>query len=145
MNRISSAIASPDVKRITVAIDASGGIPMGMISDFLDLIKAGLKGRTDYRMDLWFFDTKIHDHTLFTAHNIDELDKLKPSAFGGTLLDENWKYMKANNIEPDLLIVMSDGEFEPISHKHAKYCPTMFALRNPYCGVSGTFGETVYF
>lgn len=127
---------------ICVSIDSSGSITEEIFNDFVTEVRAIIELYNDYKLHIWCIDTQIYNPETFTPDNIRDLDSYPFAGGGGNDFDENWRYMKDNEIVPELFVVLSDGE--PCgSWGDADYCETIFVIRNEYREITAPFGTTV--
>jgi predicted metal-dependent peptidase len=50
----------------------------------------------------------VYADRVFTSDDGDSILDYEPKGGGGTSFDVNWEWMKANNIEPKLLVMFTD-------------------------------------
>lgn len=113
---------------IHISIDTSGSMTNDMLRDFLSEIKGILLQYKDYEINLWTFDTKIHNHQKFTTQNIRKIEEYKLNGGGGTTFLTNWNYMKEHKIKPDLFIMFTDGYPCDDYGVLPKYCDTLYII-----------------
>jgi predicted metal-dependent peptidase len=129
---VSAGIYLPSMDRdetidITVAIDISGSISREMMRDFLSEIYGILSQYTDYRVQLWCFDTAVHDVVTITPDNAHVFDEYEIRNGGGTDFECNWEYMKEEGIDPKKFIMFTDG-YPCGSWGDEFYCDTIFIV-----------------
>jgi predicted metal-dependent peptidase len=114
---------------VCVAIDTSGSINTTMLRDFVSEIKGIMDSYADYNLNIWCFDTKVHNHRKFCSYNSDEITDYELKGFGGTEFTANWEFMKEHNIEPKLLVMFTDG-YPRSSWGDPNYCDTLFVIHS---------------
>jgi predicted metal-dependent peptidase len=126
-----------------VAIDMSGSIMDSMVRDFLSEIKGIMDEYSDFKLDVWCFDTEVYSYVQYTADNADELLEYNITGGGGTDYMCNWNFMKNNDINPKKLIMFTDGE--PYgSWGEEDYCDTLFIIHSNN-SVIAPFGQTAHY
>lgn len=116
-------------KHIAVAIDISGGITPTLIESYIAMINQALIGKTNILLNVWFFDTEVHNEVQYNVIR------------GDALFECNWKYMKQNKINPDLFVLFSDGKAPTNTmEQYSGYCRTLFVIRKGNWKTS-PFGE----
>lgn len=98
------------VGHIVVGVDTSGSISQQEISVFLSEVKAIAESVNPEKLDLLYWGHIIAGHEQYDSATMSTLvDSTKPSGGGGTdptCVDE---YMKEHNIDPDCIIMLTDG------------------------------------
>jgi len=112
---------------VAIAIDTSGSISKAMLIDFMSEVKGIMEQYDEYKIDVWCFDTEIHNHVVFSLDSATELEEYEPAGFGGTDFMANWEYMMQNDIEPKRLIVFTDG-YPFGSWGIESYCDTVWII-----------------
>jgi len=95
---------------IAVAIDNSGSITKEMLTDFLSEVKGIMDSFDEFKLNVWCFDTAVHNQIEFTQNSSDDILSYEIMGGGGTSFQCNWDWMKENNIQPKKLIFFTDGE-----------------------------------
>lgn len=98
-----------DMVRVSCAIDTSGSISEAMILEFLSEVHGIMEQFSQFELKVWCFDTSCYTIWTFTHENADELDTFYPEGGGGTMFECIWEMMEEKEIEPDQLIVFTDG------------------------------------
>lgn len=115
--------------KIAIAIDTSGSISEEVIRIFLRELRAICSVCKNLTVDIWSFNTSIHNPQSFNSYQLTQLMNYEPAGSGGTDFDINYAHMKNNSIKPDIFVMMTDGE--PFgSWGDAKYCKTVFAINS---------------
>ena len=128
---------------VCVAVDMSGSISDAQSNDFISEIKGLMEEYTDFKLNLWCFDTEVYNYKQFTGDNVSEIDDYEVKGGGGTDFDANWEFMKQEGIEPKLFIMFTDG-YPYNSWGDEDYCDTLFIIHGNDSIVS-PFGETAYY
>ena len=101
---------SETLGRIVIAVDTSGSIGGREIQEFLSEVKAIADNTKPERIDLIYWDTEVARHEMYAQDQLDKLvDSTKPAGGGGTDVRCVPKYMQANQIKPECVIVLTDG------------------------------------
>ena len=118
---------------ICVAIDTSGSISEENIREFLTEVKGIMESYDQYRIRVWTFDTEVYNMQEFTSDNLDDIANYDAQGGGGTDFMANWEFMRENDIEPNRLVVFTDGM--PFGEwGEENYCDTVWIIRgNPDC------------
>jgi predicted metal-dependent peptidase len=128
---------------VDIALDTSGSISHSMLMDFLGEVKSIMDQYSEFTLRLWTFDTEVYNLQEYNQGNSDELLEYDIQGCGGTDFDVNWKYMKENDIEPNLFIVFTDG-YPYDSWGDPNYCDTIFVIHGSK-EIQAPFGTTVYY
>lgn len=118
---------------IAICIDTSGSIGHSELRDFFSEIYGIMSQYTDFKIQLWCFDTMVGGFAEFDANNADELNEYEPVGGGGTDFMVNWEFMRANGIEPKKLIMFTDG-YPCGSWGEENYCDTVFVIHGGWRG-----------
>ena len=100
------------IGRIAVAVDTSGSIGGVILDTFMSEVKSIADEVRPEGVDLMYWDTKVAAHEFYTETEMEGLlQTTKPAGGGGT--DPNCipKYMKDNMMNPEIVIVLTDGYF----------------------------------
>lgn len=132
---------------VCIGIDTSGSITDEMARDFFSEVKGIMDQFQDYTINIWCWDTEIHNPQEFTPHS-DDITTYEIAGFGGTDSTVNWEYMKENDIEPELFIVFTDGEVwgEWCPAGDENYCDTVWIINNKFNkDIVPSFGRHAYY
>lgn len=131
---------------VAISIDSSGSMQPEMLRDFLSEVKGITEEFDDYKIYLWCIDTEVYNYQVFTPDNVHELLSYEIMGNGGNAFEENWRFMREIELEPELFIMFTDGY--PCPHwcmpGDEDYCETMFLLHSTTTIVA-PFGETIYY
>lgn len=128
---------------IAIALDMSGSISGDMIKEMLSEVKGIMETYTDFKIQLWCFDTGTYNYKTFTPQNIDELLAYEPMGGGGTDFDVNWQFMKDNDIIPEKFVMFTDG-YPWNSWGDPDYCDTVFIIHGNK-DIVPPFGNYAYY
>jgi predicted metal-dependent peptidase len=98
-----------------------------MLKDFLSETAGIMEQFESYRIHLFTFDTSVHNPQQFNSDNLDSIGDYDPKGGGGTDFTAIFDYLKAEEIEPKRLIVLTDGQ--PYgSWGDENYCDTVWII-----------------
>jgi hypothetical protein len=104
---------STRVGHVVVGADTSGSIQGPILTKFLSEVKGVCDMVNPGRLDLIYWDAGVAGHEIYGEGGIP-LDSLvsstKPKGGGGTDPRCMMRYLKAENITPDCIIMLTDGE-----------------------------------
>jgi predicted metal-dependent peptidase len=121
----------------------SGSISNEQASDFITEVKGIMQQFTDFKINIWCFDTKVYNHQEFTSDNSEDIDEYQVVGGGGTLFEANWDFMKSNDIEPKKFIMFTDG-YPGSSWGDEDYCDTLFIIHGTK-SIVPPFGQVAYY
>lgn len=100
------------LQSIALGIDTSGSINGTILTEFLSEVKAVCDEVLPQKVELMYWDTSIAGHETYEDGAVQLLtDSTKPRGGGGTDPDCVIKYMKDKHIEPDCVVMLTDGCF----------------------------------
>ena len=103
-----------------VGIDTSGSIGGVILGRFLGELKAICDEVAPEKVELMYWDSHVAGHETYEGGAVALLtDSTKPKGGGGTEPDCVPEYMKEKQINPQCLIMLTDGEF--YGHNPAKW------------------------
>jgi len=98
------------VGRIVVAIDMSGSIGQEEVGQFLGELVSLCNHVQPEGIDLMYWDTEVCAHEKYDRGEYESImSSTKPAGGGGTSADCIPKYIKAHKLEPECVIVLTDG------------------------------------
>ena len=112
---------------IAIALDASGSISEKMLRDFLSEIQGIMDSFPAYKIHVITFDTNAYNPAQFDSDNLDSIFEYEVKGGGGTDFDCVYSYLKENEIEPNRLIMFTDG-YPYGSWGDENYTETIFIL-----------------
>lgn len=128
---------------MAAALDCSGSVNEEMLRCFLSELRGILDTFTDYIVRLFCFDTEVYGYLEITPDNADDLLDYTPKGRGGTAFECVWDYLKANQIQPDRLVLYTDG-YPYRTWGDPDYCDTLFVIYGPK-SIIPPFGQAAYF
>ena len=125
---------------IVIGIDTSGSIGPEDLKIFFSEIKGIMDSYSEYKMVVMGWDTEIGGVGEFTSDNLEDITSFDPQGGGGTDPMCVWEYLKANDIEPNKLIMFTDYCFFGWNPQEVEsYCDTVWIIKgNP--GAEPEFG-----
>lgn len=130
---------------IAVALDTSGSISQDMLRDFLSEVEGIMDQYTSYNIHIMQFDTRTYGEDVFTADDGRSMSEYELQGGGGTDFRAVFNYLEENGIEPDQLIMFTDG-YPWDSWGNPDYCDTLFVVHsNPSHSIVAPFGVTIYY
>ena len=101
---------SEKVGGIAIAIDTSGSIGTEELSQFLSEVKSICEEVSPEQIDLLYWDTHVASRETYTENELAGLtESTKPAGGGGTEPACVPKFMKKHNMNPECLLMLSDG------------------------------------
>ena len=130
---------------LEIAIDMSGSISDQMGKDFLSEVYGIMSMYHDFKIGVLTFDTQVYNHQVFTKDSQDDLLNYKLHGGGGTNFDCFWDHWKAQQIEPKLAVVFTDG-FPWGSWGPDNYADTLWVItEGAKTRVKPPFGRYAYY
>lgn len=93
---------------IAIALDMSGSIGQNEISTFLGEVSGIMSQYTDYKIDLFCYDTAVYQTCTITSDNAGDLLTYEPVGGGGTDYTCILEHLKSNNLNPKKLLNFTD-------------------------------------
>ena len=128
---------------VAISLDMSGSIGHEDAATFLSEVKGIMDQYTDFKINLWCFDTEIYNHREITHDNGDDLLTYEPMGGGGTDFEANFNWMKEQGIQPRKFIMFTDG-YPCGSWGDENYCDTIFVVKGN-TSAEAPFGQTVIY
>jgi predicted metal-dependent peptidase len=128
---------------VSVAIDMSGSISDKQANDFISEVKGIMDEYTDFKLDIWCFDTDVYNYQQFSMDNSGDISLYQVKGGGGTDFDANYRFMKDNDIVPKKFIMFTDG-YPCGSWGDEDYCDTLFIIHGDDSIIS-PFGQTAHY
>jgi predicted metal-dependent peptidase len=128
---------------MAAALDCSGSVNEEMLRTFLSELRGILDTFSDYVVRLFCFDTQVYGYLEITPENADDLLDYTPKGRGGTAFECVWEYLEDNDIQPDRLVLYTDG-YPAKSWGDPDYCDTLFVIYGPK-SIIPPFGQAAYF
>lgn len=130
---------------IVVAVDTSGSIGENMLRDFLSEVQGIMDQYNSYKITVMQFDTGVYGVEEFTHDNGKTMAEYDLQGGGGTDFNAVFRYMEENQIEPDQLVMFTDG-YPWDSWGNPDYCDTLFVVHSdPQHSRIAPFGVTIHY
>lgn len=96
--------------RIVIAVDTSGSIGIRELSDFLSEVKGIAEELAPEQIDLIYWDCAVAAHEEYRDGDMANIvSTTKPKGGGGTAPSCVSQYLKDKRIEPECVVVLTDG------------------------------------
>lgn len=128
---------------VVVAIDTSGSMTEKMVRDFLGEVQGIMNQFDGYRIHLMTFDTEVYNPQMFTSENLEHITDYEVNGGGGTMFECVFEYLKDSAIEPERLVVLTDG-YPCGTWGDENYCDTLFIVHGNE-SIVAPFGQTAYY
>lgn len=130
---------------VCISMDMSGSITNKQGMMFISEVHGMMQQFPQYRLRIWSFDTEVYGYDEFTADDGRNITEYELMGGGGTDFMANWRYMKENDIEPNQLIMFTDG-MPWDSWGDENYCDTLFVIHSHHDKtLEAPFGRSVHF
>jgi predicted metal-dependent peptidase len=130
---------------LVIALDMSGSIPDKIAKDMLSEVQGIMQQYNDYHITVMCFDTGVYNLDVFTSDDGRDIREYDLAGGGGTDFDVVYKYMEQEGIEPDQLIMFTDG-YPWGSWGNPDYCDTLFIIHgDPQKRIQSPFGTTIHY
>jgi predicted metal-dependent peptidase len=143
MDSVMPGMINGETTDVVVAIDTSGSIAESMLRDFLSEIKGIMEEFEQFRIHLFTFDTDVYNPVTYTSESLDDIENYEVHGYGGTDFTAIFNYLKNEAIEPQRLVVFTDG-YPWGSWGDPDYCDTLWIVHGTR-EVEAPFGITVYY
>jgi predicted metal-dependent peptidase len=98
------------VGHLVIAIDTSGSIGGNELSEFLSEVKGIAEEVNPEVVDLLYWDSEVAGHETYSGSTASDIpNSTKPKGGGGTSPSCISAYLKEKNIQPECVIVLTDG------------------------------------
>ena len=123
------AIIGKRIKHLVVAIDTSGSVQGPLLTAFISELNKIISDLNPDRLDVMYWDTAVENHESYTSGKKEVVNKTKPRGGGGTDPNCVALYMKQHKINPDAVIMLSDGYMGSDSSDWAGIkCPSLWCI-----------------
>ena len=130
------------VGRLVVAIDTSGSIGKDELTEFLTEVKAICDEVSPEAIELLYWDSHVAGHETYNRGDYDALvTTTKPAGGGGTTVGCVNEYIKEHRLEPEAVVILTDGYVEP-DWGGAWAWPTLWAITTR--NLVSPHGKSVY-
>lgn len=107
------SMENESVGELVVAIDTSGSIGGQELTEFASELASICSVCTPSKVRVLWWDTEVHGEQVFSPEDYNNLkDILKPQGGGGTMATCVSDYINAKKINPEAVIVFTDGYLE---------------------------------
>ena len=133
MDAVMPGMKNDELIDIAIAIDMSGSISDRQGQDFLSEVRGIMEQFQSYRIHVFCFDTEVYNPQQFNSDNLDTIEGYELKGGGGTDFDCIFNYLKQEEIEPNRLVVFTDG-YPFGSWGDENYCDTVWIIhgnKNP--------------
>ena len=130
---------------VAIMVDTSGSITQQVLEEQLSEVVGIMDMYEEFVIRIWQFDTEVYGYAEFTKDTAHDIMTYEMRGGGGTDFDVNWKFMKEQGIEPQMLIAFTDGEPWG-SWGDENYCDTLWIINNKYNkDIVPPFGTYAYY
>lgn len=132
------------VGSLAIGVDTSGSISGQEINRFLSEIKEIAENVHPEKIDLIYWDSRVAAHEVYEEWDMANLvSSTKPKGGGGTDPCAMMQYMKKEKIEPECIIMLTDGEIYNWGNEWN--APIMWVICNRYRqgSITAPVGKTV--
>lgn len=134
-----------EMLNIAIALDMSGSIADTVAKEMLSEVQGIMGQYSDYKITVFCFDTGVYNVDTFSSDDGRLITEYDLAGGGGTDFDVVYKYMEQQGIEPDQLIMFTDG-YPWGSWGNPDYCDTLFVIHgDEQKRITAPFGMTVHY
>lgn len=133
VDAIVPGVKKEDAIDVFMFLDMSGSISDEQGRDFITEVYGLMTQFSDYRIHVACFDTAVYGYRVYTSDDGEDIREYELSGGGGTDFECMFQFLKDNEIEPDKLIVFTDG-YPCGSWGDPNYCDTVWVIhgqKNP--------------
>ena len=112
---------------VVVAVDMSGSVGEEQARDFLSEVKGITEEYSNFNIHIFCLDTEVYNPQQFSGDNLDDVAEYEFAGGGGTDFDSIFKYLKDEQIIPQLLLVFTDG-YPFGTWGDPNYCETLWII-----------------
>ena len=130
---------------IAVFLDTSGSISKDMLRDFLSEVQGIMDQYSAYKIHIAQFDTNVYAPETFTSDDGRSMNEYEITGGGGTDFDVVYNYMEQEGIEPDQMVMFTDG-YPWGSWGNPDYCDVLHVIHgDPQRKIEAPFGVTIHY
>lgn len=130
---------------VAVFLDTSGSISKEMLRDFLSEVQGIMDQYQSYKIHIAQFDTNVYAPETFTSDDGRSVAEYELTGGGGTDFDVVYNYMEQEGIEPDQMVMFTDG-YPWGSWGNPDYCDTLFVIHSDQSRkIQAPFGVTIHY
>ena len=137
------SLVGETIGHIVIGIDTSGSIGGPILTRFLSEVTAVVSMVTPEKIDLLYWDAAIASHEQYDGASLSNIaTSTKPKGGGGTDPRCVSKFIKDNNLKPECIIMLTDGEIS--SWGDDWDAPVLWAVANKYSKPMAPCGQTIH-
>lgn len=134
-----------EMLNIAIALDMSGSIADSVAKEMLSEVQGIMGQYSEYKITVFCFDTGVYNVDTFSSDDGRLITEYDLAGGGGTDFDVVYKYMEQQGLEPDQLIMFTDG-YPWGSWGNPDYCDTLFVIHgDEQKRITAPFGMTVHY
>ena len=142
MDIVMPTLQGQSIKELVLAVDASGS----MLGKPLQVVMSEMKGLAEQlsinKVHIVYWDGEVEAHEEYDATSFkDWQSNTKPVGGGGTTPECIPKYLHKHGINPDAVVVLTDGE---VCGWGEWSCPVLWAIYNPRNRITSPVGKTIH-
>ena len=123
------SLIGESIGQVVIGIDTSGSIGDKELSEFLTEVVAICEDVSPSSIELLYWDTEVAGHETYNQGNYKALvQSTKPAGGGGTHVGCVNQYIKDKRIEPEAVIILTDGYVEDDWGGSWGCTPTLWAV-----------------
>jgi len=131
------------IGQVVVGIDTSGSIGQKELNEFLSEVVAICDDVSPSSIELLYWDTAVAGHETYNQGDYKALvQSTKPAGGGGTHVGCVNQYIQDKRIEPEAVIILTDGFVEDDWGGNWGCTPTLWAVTNKYN--TSPHGKTIH-
>lgn len=130
------------IGQVVIGIDTSGSIGDKELSEFLTEVVAICDDVSPSSIELLYWDTHVAGHETYNQGDYKALvQSTKPAGGGGTHVGCVNQYIKDKRIQPEAIIILTDGYVEDDFGGNWEY-PTLWAITSKH--ITSPHGKTIH-
>ena len=130
---------------IAVFLDTSGSISQTMLRDFLSEVQGIMDQYQSYKIHIAQFDTNVYAPDTFTSDDGRSMNEYEITGGGGTDFEVVYNYMAQEGIEPDQMVMFTDG-YPWGSWGNPDYCDVLYVIHgDKQRKIEAPFGVTIHY
>jgi predicted metal-dependent peptidase len=132
------------VGRLVIAIDTSGSIGDKELAEFLSEVKGIAEEVNPSAVDLIYWDSDVASHEEYDETTVSNIvSATRPKGGGGTSPSCVSEYLKEKKIEPECIIILTDG-YVGSDWGTEWVAPTLWCIVNGPDGIVAPNGKTIH-
>ena len=132
------------VGRLVIAIDTSGSIGNHELAEFLGEVKGIAEEVKPSAVDLIYWDSAVASHEEYDEMTVSNIvSSTQPKGGGGTSPSCVSAYLKEKKIEPECIIILTDG-YVGDDWGSEWTAPTLWCIVNGEDGLVAPNGKTIH-